>query len=185
MENQSDLLSNAFGHSVSLEELPHQTAKRFMATLSKHLKKIVDWVINPENWKRKRTWVLAILFLKVAKTFLNEYGMNPLKKSLNGDHVFLTGAGSGIGRLMAIRLGKRGCKLSLSDINMAGLEETKSQCEREGVLPQNISIFICDVSKKDSIVTAAAIARQAYGPVTILINNAGIVSGVKTLELTD
>ena len=52
---------------------------------------------------------------------MNEYGMNPLKKQLKNDHVFLTGAGGGIGRLMAIRLGKMGCKLSLSDVNMAGL----------------------------------------------------------------
>ena len=52
---------------------------------------------------------------------MNEFGRNPFKKSLKSDHVFLTGAGSGIGRLMAIRLGKMGCKLSLSDVNMAGL----------------------------------------------------------------
>jgi all-trans-retinol dehydrogenase (NAD+) len=103
--------------------------------------------------------VFALIFLKAAYTFLNEYGLNPLKKSLEGDHVFLTGAGSGIGRLMAIRFGKLGCKLSLSDINIAGLEETKNLCEREGIPHKNISIFICDVSKKDSITTAANLAR--------------------------
>ena len=126
-----------------------------------------------------------MVFLKAAVTFLNEYGLNPLKKSLAGDHVFLTGAGSGIGRLMAIRFGKLGCKLSLSDINMAGLEETKSLCEKEGIPHQNISIFICDVSKKDSIATAATVARQAHGHVTILVNNAGIVSGVHLMDLTE
>lgn len=47
--------------------------------------------------------------------------MNPFKKNLKGDHVFLTGAGSGIGQGMAVKLGKLGCKLSLSDINMEGL----------------------------------------------------------------
>lgn len=52
---------------------------------------------------------------------MNEYGHNPFKKSLKTDHVFLTGAGGGIGRLMAINLGKLGCKMSLSDVNMAGL----------------------------------------------------------------
>ena len=67
--------------------------------------------------------------MRAAYVAMNEYGKNPFKKSLNGDHVFLTGAGSGIGRLMAIRLGKLGCKLSLSDVNMAGLQEKKSQCE--------------------------------------------------------
>lgn len=38
--------------------------------------------------------------------------------------MFLSGAGSGIGRLMAIQFAKMGCKLSLSDINLEGLEET-------------------------------------------------------------
>lgn len=49
---------------------------------------------------------------------MNERGWNPFKKNLKNDHVFLTGAGGGIGRLMALRLGKLGCKLSLSDINL-------------------------------------------------------------------
>lgn len=145
----------------------------------------MDWIINPENWKKKKTWIFALIFIKAAYTFLNEYGLNPFKKSLNGDHVFLTGAGSGIGRLMAIRFGKLGCKLSLSDINMTGLEETKSMCEKEGIQNKNISIFICDVSKKDSITNAAKIAREAHGPVTILVNNAGIVSGVHLMDLSD
>ena len=46
------------------------------------------------------------------------------KKSIKGDHVFLTGAGSGIGRLMAIQFSKEGCNLTLTDIYMEGLEET-------------------------------------------------------------
>lgn len=79
---------------------------------------------------------------------MNEYGMNPFKKSLKGDHVFLTGAGSGIGRLLAVRLGKLGCSLSLSDVNMAGLLETKSLCEKNGVPSNRICIFICDVSRR-------------------------------------
>jgi all-trans-retinol dehydrogenase (NAD+) len=40
-----------------------------------------------------------------------------LKKSVKGNHVFLTGAGQGLGRLLAIRLAKLGAKLSLTDIN--------------------------------------------------------------------
>lgn len=50
--------------------------------------------------------------------------------------------------------------------------------------PANITIFVCDVSKKESIKAGAQVARAAYGPVTILVNNAGIVSGMSTQDLT-
>lgn len=88
-------------------------------------KLVVEWIKEPENWKLKRTWIGALVFIRAAYVLMNEYGRNPFKKSLAGNHVFLTGAGSGIGRLMAIRFGQMGCKLSLSDVNMSGLEETK------------------------------------------------------------
>ena len=49
----------------------------------------------------------------------------PGKKNLYGKHIFLTGAGSGLGRIMAIRFAKKGAILSLADQNFEGLEETK------------------------------------------------------------
>jgi all-trans-retinol dehydrogenase (NAD+) len=84
------------------------------------------YFMNKENWKKPKFWILIAIFLRVAYVFMNERGWNPFKKNITGDHVFLTGAGGGIGRLMAIRLGLLGCKLSLSDINMTNLEATKT-----------------------------------------------------------
>lgn len=55
---------------------------------------------------------------------MNEYGYNPFKKSLAGEHVFLTGAGSGMGRALALKLGKMGSKLSISDINAENMANT-------------------------------------------------------------
>ena len=78
-----------------------------------------------------------------------------------------------------------GCKLSLSDVNMSGLEETKQICLKNGVNADKICIFYCDVSQRESVHEAAALARTANGVVTLLINNAGIVSGKSTLELSD
>ena len=77
--------------------------------------------------------------------------MIPFKKNLSKDHVFLTGAGGGLGRLMAVRLGKLGCKLSLSDVNMDGLKETKNVCVKAGINASNVTVLLCDVSKSDSI----------------------------------
>lgn len=48
-----------------------------------------------------------------------------------------------------------------------------------------ITTFKCDVSDKESVTAAANIARQANGEVTLLINNAGIVSGKGILENSD
>jgi all-trans-retinol dehydrogenase (NAD+) len=43
------------------------------------------------------------------------------KKSIKGNHIFITGAGSGLGRLVAIRLAKLGAKLTLSDLTLASV----------------------------------------------------------------
>ena len=121
--------------------------------------KIVGWLLNTETWKTPKAWIAAAIFLRCAYIFMNEYGLNPMKKSLKGDHVFLTGAGSGIGRLMAIRLGLLGCNMSLSDVNVAGLEETKQVLLKAGIKESQIVTFRCDVSKKSSISEGAATAR--------------------------
>jgi all-trans-retinol dehydrogenase (NAD+) len=86
---------------------------------------------------------------------------------------------------MALKLGKMGCKLSLSDINMEGLQDTELELLNNKIPLDNISITQCDVSKMDSVTVAAAKARAKFGPVTILINNAGVVSGRTTLDLSE
>ena len=88
--------------------------------------------------------------MRCAYVFLKEWGFLG-KKKLDGDHVFLTGAGNGIGRMMAIRFGKLGCYLSLSDVNMQGLEETKQMCIAEGISADKIHTMHCDVASRDSI----------------------------------
>jgi all-trans-retinol dehydrogenase (NAD+) len=160
-------------------------AKAVVMVVLKMIQKAWEIIINPNTWTKKRSWVWALVFLRCAYLFMNEYGLNPLKKSIKGDHVFLTGAGSGIGQGMAIKLGQMGCKLSLSDINVESLKETVDLCVKAGVKAENIYTFYCDVSSSQSIKEGASKARDAFGNVNILINNAGIVSGKPTMELTD
>ena len=157
------------------------------------LLRIKDWfqrlfafVTTAKNWKSSpKLWIGALIGLRLLYQFLREYGLTLFKKDLSKDHVFLTGAGSGIGRLMAERLGAMGCKLSISDINLQGVEETRDICIKKGVPAANIHVMHLDVSKRESIRQSAASAKATFGPVTILINNAGIVSGKPTMELTD
>ena len=68
---------------------------------------------------------MAILFFWAMHTFMREQGWLWLQKNVRDKHIFLTGAGSGLGRLMALKFAKMGAKLSLVDLNFKGLEETK------------------------------------------------------------
>ena len=89
--------------------------------------------ITQGGWRRPKNLMILLLCKKYDSiNFEVLWGLYNIakyrgwlpKKSLEGEHVYLTGAGSGIGRLMAIEFAKQGCFLSLSDINMQGLEET-------------------------------------------------------------
>jgi hypothetical protein len=81
-------------------------------------KLLLKYLAKPSNWaKSPKFYILLLLLLRAMYVFMNERGLNPFKKNISKEHVFLTGAGMGIGRLMAFRFGKLGCKLSLADIN--------------------------------------------------------------------
>ena len=71
------------------------------------------------------------------------------KKSLEGDHIFLTGAAMGLGRYMALKFAKMGCNLTLTDVNMQGLEETKRLILEMTGTDKNVLIVKCDVSDRD------------------------------------
>lgn len=86
--------------------------------LKKIALKLFTYFTTKSNWKKPGFWIIVLLGARFLLVFAREYGFTLFKKNLKGEHVFLTGAGSGIGRLMAIALGKQGCRLSLSDINM-------------------------------------------------------------------
>lgn len=108
-------------------------------------------------------------------------GMLP-KKSLRGQHAFVTGAGNGIGRLVSIKLASQGVKVTVSDIDISAAEETVALITENG--DEAIAIQ-CDITKAEDIQHAAVEARRAFGPVEILINNAGIVSGKKILDANE
>ncbi|XP_064640819.1 epidermal retinol dehydrogenase 2-like [Lineus longissimus] len=104
------------------------------------------------------------------------------KKSISGQTVLVTGAGSGIGRLMAVRFATQGCNLVIWDINKEGLEETAKFIQTFG---GRVSSYICDVSKRETIYLVAAKVKVEVGDVDILVNNAGIVTGKSFMECQD
>lgn len=94
--------------------------------------------------------------------------------SLAGRHALVTGGGSGIGRQIAIELGQAGAQVTVTDIgiNPKDAEEPTSQViEETGGQGQFIEV---DVTDHDAVQTAVAEAEDVFGPVEILVNNAGI-----------
>lgn len=86
----------------------------------------------------------------------------------------ITGAGSGIGRAVALSLARRGCHLALADINAAGLEETALQAGRHGV---KVTSTLLDVADRDAVMAFPDKVLGAHGHVDLLINNAGVAIG--------
>lgn len=96
------------------------------------------------------------------------------KPSFNAMAV-VTGAGSGIGRAFAVEIARRGGAVLCSDINMETLRETVSLVEQAG--GQGWA-FKCDVSKLAQVEALADEAERVLpGPVSLVINNAGVGVG--------
>ena len=92
-------------------------------------------------------------------------------KHLSGKVVVITGAGSGIGRALAIRLAKEGCHLALSDIDTTRLQETGTLVSAFKV---KVSCHQVDVSNKNQMYAHADEVAKTHGRVDMIINNAGV-----------
>lgn len=89
----------------------------------------------------------------------------------SGKSAVITGAGSGIGRALAIELNRQGCALFLGDIDEAGLAATVSSLPRRDVASEQRRVDVADRAAVDRWAADIAEARAA---VDIVINNAGV-----------
>lgn len=98
-----------------------------------------------------------------------------------GMTAFVTGAGSGIGRGIALALARRGASVGVCDIRLDDAGETVSLIEASGGKALAVK---ADVSVRESVEEAANIVTDAFGEVSILCNNAGIaMHGVPLHEI--
>ncbi|NXX65644.1 RDH10 dehydrogenase, partial [Spizella passerina] len=120
-----------------------------------------------------------------------------------------TGAGSGLGRLFALEFARRRALLVLWDINTQSNEETAGMVrhiyremaeqaaaaapgvagdgEKDVVPHCNLQVYTytCDVGKRENVYLTAERVRKEVGEVSVLVNNAGVVSGHHLLECPD
>ena len=93
----------------------------------------------------------------------------------------ITGAGSGIGRALAIELAQKGCRLALTDVRGQGLAATAGLANAAGA---ECRTYVFDVSDRAAVEDFAASVIADYGGIDLVINNAGVTL-VDTVENVD
>ncbi|XP_045775215.1 short-chain dehydrogenase/reductase family 16C member 6-like [Maniola jurtina] len=128
--------------------------------------------------------VLAFLMVAIGYVIQGIYRsiIGIPKKDLRGSIALVTGGGGGLGSLIALRLARLGCIVVLWDINKQGLDDTVKLVKGVG---GKCFGYIVDLTKRDDIYRVAKQVDQDVGKVSLLINNAGVVSGQYLLDTPD
>lgn len=92
--------------------------------------------------------------------------------NLRGRVAVITGAGSGIGRGIALACARRGCNLALTDLNEAGLAETAALTSGVKVTTAKI-----DVTDRTAVAALPHQVLADHGRIDLLVNNAGVAIG--------
>jgi short-subunit dehydrogenase len=100
-------------------------------------------------------------------------------KTFSDKVVVITGAASGIGRALAVRLAAEGARLALIDQDEVGLNETGRRC----LGASTIDLHSADVTARDAVEQAALAIASRFGGVDIVVNNAGVSSAGMIGEL--
>lgn len=102
--------------------------------------------------------------------------------SLKGKVAVVTGGAQGIGEAIAVQLARDGAAVAVWDVKEEGAKGTADAIAGEGGTAIACAV---DVSFPEAIAAALERTRSALGPVTILVNNAGITGFCPILEMTE
>jgi NAD(P)-dependent dehydrogenase (short-subunit alcohol dehydrogenase family) len=86
----------------------------------------------------------------------------------------VTGAASGIGRALALRLAQEGVSLAVADVRAEALDETAQMLKPAGSSPRKVTTHVVDVADKERVAAFAREVVEAHGRASLLINNAGV-----------
>ncbi len=101
--------------------------------------------------------------------------------SLQGKVAVVTGAGSGIGRAIAVRLARDEAAIAVWDLNAEGAAETSKMITDAG--GKAVGMLV-DCADEAAIGAAAKTVRAEFGPITILVNNAGMAPFTPYMEIS-
>jgi NAD(P)-dependent dehydrogenase (short-subunit alcohol dehydrogenase family) len=102
-------------------------------------------------------------------------------QTLSGKVAAVTGAASGIGRAVAVLLARHGCEVAISDVQDAGLAETRALVEAIGVPVTSARL---DVADRAAVHTWADRVAGDHGRVNVVVNNAGVALSALVDEMS-
>ncbi|MDA8193869.1 MAG: 3-oxoacyl-ACP reductase FabG [Thermaerobacter sp.] len=101
---------------------------------------------------------------------------------LGGRVAVVTGGAQGIGQADAVALAKAGARVAVLDVNADACAETVRMAVEQG---QEALAYGCDVTRVDNVQEVAERIARDLGPVTVLVNNAGITRDNLLFRMTD
>lgn len=93
-------------------------------------------------------------------------------KKLENKVSVITGAGSGMGKAIALLFASEGCKIIATDIDQKRLDALKTEIKAQG---GEVTTLVANMAKEEDIENMINLAVSTYGTLDILINNAGIM----------
>ncbi len=97
---------------------------------------------------------------------------------LSGQSAIVTGAGRGIGRILALTLADEGARVVVSGRNVKNLEGVAGEIR---ISKAEAVVIPCDVTRRDQVETLVDKTQEAFGTVDLLVNNAGVAGSIGLL----
>src|SRR5690349_22602033 len=101
--------------------------------------------------------------------------------NLEGKVALITGASSGLGKRFAMVLSQAGAKVVLASRRVERLKELRAEIEADGGAAHVVSLDVTDYA---SIKAAIAHAETEAGPIDILVNNSGVSTTQRLIDVT-
>jgi 3-hydroxybutyrate dehydrogenase len=108
--------------------------------------------------------------------------MDPLPTRPHSGVAIVTGGGRGIGRAIALAFAAQGLDIAVISRSQDQIDSVKAEIEARG---RHALAIACDVTDKAAVNTTVARVREKLGPVTVLVNNAGMHLAKRFSAITD
>jgi len=118
------------------------------------------------------------------KTGARTIDINPIYPDLEGKHVLITGGAGGIGAAVVKAFVQQRCRISVLDKDIEAGERLADRIESPSALVDQIHFHHVELTNEDDLVAVLDQAQEEFGPVSVLINNAGWDPRYSITEMT-